>query len=40
MKILEDIVLIARGKQILELSGIFANKLRSKYIGTEHIFLL
>ncbi|MGL5313746.1 MAG: ATP-dependent Clp protease ATP-binding subunit [Peptostreptococcaceae bacterium] len=34
-----DIVLSPRSKQILELSGMFANKLRTNYIGTEHILL-
>lgn len=34
-----DIVLSSRSKQILELSGMFANKLRTNYIGTEHILL-
>ncbi|MCC0642309.1 MULTISPECIES: ATP-dependent Clp protease ATP-binding subunit [unclassified Clostridioides] len=35
----EDIVLSPRSKQILELSGMFANKLKTNYIGTEHILL-
>lgn len=35
----EDITLSPRSKQILELSGMFANKLKSNYIGTEHILL-
>ncbi|MGL5347090.1 MAG: ATP-dependent Clp protease ATP-binding subunit [Peptostreptococcaceae bacterium] len=34
-----DIILSPRSKQILELSGMFANKLRTNYIGTEHILL-
>ena len=35
----EDITLSPRTKQILELSGVFANKLKTNYIGTEHILL-
>lgn len=35
----EDVTLSPRSKQILELSGMFANKLRTNYIGTEHILL-
>ncbi len=35
----EDITLSPRAKQILELSGMFANKLKTNYIGTEHILL-
>ncbi|SHO39381.1 ATP-dependent Clp protease ATP-binding protein 48172:50619 forward MW:91203 [Clostridioides difficile] len=38
-EISEDIVLSPRSKQILELSGMFANKLKTNYIGTEHILL-
>ncbi|MEG1311042.1 MAG: ATP-dependent Clp protease ATP-binding subunit [Peptostreptococcaceae bacterium] len=34
-----DIILSPRTKQILELSGMFANKLKTNYIGTEHILL-
>ncbi|HSQ90396.1 ATP-dependent Clp protease ATP-binding subunit [Romboutsia sp.] len=34
-----DIALSPRSKQILELSGMFANKLKTNYIGTEHILL-
>lgn len=34
-----DATLSPRSKQILELSGIFANKLKTNYIGTEHILL-
>ncbi|MDK2564879.1 ATP-dependent Clp protease ATP-binding subunit [Romboutsia sedimentorum] len=34
-----DITLSPRCKQILELSGMFANKLKNNYIGTEHILL-
>ena len=34
-----DITLSPITKQILELSGIFANKLKTNYIGTEHILL-
>jgi ATP-dependent Clp protease ATP-binding subunit ClpC len=34
-----DIILSPRSKQILELSGMFANKLKINYIGTEHILL-
>ena len=34
-----DITLSPITKQILELSGIFANKLDTNYIGTEHILL-
>lgn len=37
--ITEDITLSPRSKQILELSGMFANKLKTNYIGTEHILL-
>lgn len=35
----ENIALSPRSKQILELSGMFANKLKTNYIGTEHILL-
>ncbi|MGL5712448.1 MAG: ATP-dependent Clp protease ATP-binding subunit [Paraclostridium sp.] len=35
----EDILLSPRSKQILELATIFANKLKSTYISTEHILL-
>ncbi|MBC5998134.1 ATP-dependent Clp protease ATP-binding subunit [Romboutsia ilealis] len=35
----EDVTLSPRTKQILELSGVFANKLKTNYIGTEHILL-
>ena len=35
----EDVTLSPRAKQILELSGMFANKLKTNYIGTEHILL-
>lgn len=35
----DDITLSPRSKQILELSGMFANKLKTNYIGTEHILL-
>ncbi|RDY25453.1 ATP-dependent Clp protease ATP-binding subunit [Romboutsia weinsteinii] len=35
----ENITLSPRSKQILELSGMFANKLKTNYIGTEHILL-
>lgn len=38
-KPIEDVTLSSRSKQILELSGMFANKLRTNYIGTEHILL-
>lgn len=34
-----ELNLSPRSKQILELSGMFANKLRTNYIGTEHILL-
>jgi len=34
-----DIVLDSRSKQVIELSGLFATKLRLNYIGTEHILL-
>ncbi|WP_042278165.1 ATP-dependent Clp protease ATP-binding subunit [[Clostridium] dakarense] len=34
-----EITLSPRSKQILELSGMFANKLKTNYIGTEHILL-
>ena len=34
-----DVTLSPRSKQILELSGAFANKLKTNYIGTEHILL-
>lgn len=35
----DNITLSPRSKQILELSGMFANKLKTNYIGTEHILL-
>lgn len=35
----ENITLSQRSKKILELAGIFANKLKTDYIGTEHILL-
>ncbi|WP_122641106.1 ATP-dependent Clp protease ATP-binding subunit [Romboutsia sp. Marseille-P6047] len=35
----EEVTLSPRTKQILELSGMFANKLKTNYIGTEHILL-
>ncbi|MGL5694734.1 MAG: ATP-dependent Clp protease ATP-binding subunit [Peptostreptococcaceae bacterium] len=38
-KLVDDITLSPRTKQILELSGMFANKLKTNYIGTEHILL-
>ncbi|WP_272491552.1 Clp protease N-terminal domain-containing protein, partial [Terrisporobacter mayombei] len=38
-EISEDIVLSPRSKQILELSGMFANKLKTNYIGTEKTLL-
>lgn len=38
-EISENITLSPRSKQILELSGMFANKLKTNYIGTEHILL-
>ena len=38
-KLTDDITLSARSKQILELSGMFANKLKTNYIDTEHILL-
>ena len=34
-----EVTLSPRSKQILELSGAFANKLNTNYIGTEHILL-
>ena len=34
-----DVTLSPRSKQILELSGAFANKLKTNYIGTEHVLL-
>ncbi len=34
-----DVILSPRNEQILELSGMFADKLKSPYIGTEHILL-
>ena len=34
-----DVTLSPRSKQILELSGAFANKLKTNYIGTEHILI-
>ena len=34
-----DVTLSPRSNQILELSGAFANKLKTNYIGTEHILL-
>ena len=34
-----EVTLSPRSKQILELSGAFANKLKTNYIGTEHILL-
>ncbi|WP_455538778.1 ATP-dependent Clp protease ATP-binding subunit [Terrisporobacter sp.] len=37
--IISDVTLSPRSKQILELSGAFANKLKTNYIGTEHILL-
>ena len=37
--ITEDVTLSPRTKQILELSGMFANKLKTNYIGTEHVLL-
>ena len=36
---IEEVILSPRTKQILELSGMFANKLKSNYVGTEHILL-
>ncbi|MGL5329609.1 MAG: ATP-dependent Clp protease ATP-binding subunit [Peptostreptococcaceae bacterium] len=38
-KVVDDITLSPRTKQIFELSGMFANKLKTNYIGTEHILL-
>ena len=35
----EDIPLSPRSKQILEMAAVFANKLNTNYIGTEHILL-
>ena len=35
----EEVILSPKSKQILELSGMFANKLKTNYIGTEHILL-
>ena len=35
----EDIPLSPRSKQILEKAAVFANKLKTNYIGTEHILL-
>ncbi|RDY22749.1 ATP-dependent Clp protease ATP-binding subunit [Romboutsia maritimum] len=35
----DEVILSPRSKQILELSGMFANKLKTNYIGTEHILL-
>ncbi|WP_315168329.1 ATP-dependent Clp protease ATP-binding subunit [Metaclostridioides mangenotii] len=37
--ITEDVPFSPRSKQILELSGMFSNKLQTNYIGTEHILL-
>ena len=37
--ITSDVTLSPRSKQVLELSGAFANKLKTNYIGTEHILL-
>ncbi|WP_027700805.1 ATP-dependent Clp protease ATP-binding subunit [Metaclostridioides mangenotii] len=34
-----DVPFSPRSKQILELSGMFSNKLQTSYIGTEHILL-
>ena len=34
-----EVTLSPRSKQVLELSGAFANKLKTNYIGTEHILL-
>ncbi len=34
-----DVILSQRSEQILELSAMFAEKLKSNYIGTEHILL-
>ena len=34
-----EVTLSPRSKQILELSGAFANKLKTNYIGTEHVLL-
>ncbi|MGL4796503.1 MAG: ATP-dependent Clp protease ATP-binding subunit [Paraclostridium sp.] len=36
---IDEILLSPRSKEILELATIFANKLKSTYIGTEHILL-
>jgi ATP-dependent Clp protease ATP-binding subunit ClpC len=36
---LEEISLSPRSKRIIELSGMFANTLKTSYIGTEHILL-
>ncbi|WP_297132721.1 ATP-dependent Clp protease ATP-binding subunit [Terrisporobacter sp.] len=38
-EIKSEVTLSPRSKQILELSGAFANKLKTNYIGTEHILL-
>ena len=35
----QEVTLSPRSKQVLELSGAFANKLKTNYIGTEHILL-
>ena len=37
--IIGEVTLSPRAKQVLELSGTFANKLKTNYIGTEHILL-
>ena len=37
--ITDEVTLSPRTKQVLELSGMFANKLKTNYIGTEHILL-
>ena len=34
-----DLVLSSRNEEILEISGIFADKFKSEYIETEHILL-
>lgn len=38
-QVTDNVTLSPRSKQILELSGMFANKLKTNYIGTEHILL-
>ena len=38
-EIKSEVTLSPRSKQVLELSGAFANKLKTNYIGTEHILL-